>query len=171
MSLRNAMTISAAFADMLAEIDPEHAHDYRENFNVYAANLSALDAEYQSAVDAANHTTLVFADRFPFRYLLNDYGLRHYAAFRGCSAETEASFSTIISLANRINQLGLSVVMVTDSADQRIARTVINNTQNKDQRILVLNAIKFVPPRDIRNGVTYLSIMESNLDVLREAMQ
>jgi zinc transport system substrate-binding protein len=155
---------------MLSEIDPENAEAYQANADAYIAQLSALDAEYQTAVDAANVRTLVFADRFPFRYLMNDYGITHYAAFQGCSAESEASFVTIISLANRINQLGLSVVVVTETSDRSIARTVIDSTNARNQRILVLDGMKAVTADDRKNGTTYLSIMESNLEVVREAL-
>jgi zinc transport system substrate-binding protein len=170
LSLRFVKILCAAIADMLSAADPEKAEAYQANATAYIAKLSALDAEYQSAVESANVRTLVFADRFPFRYLLNDYGITHYAAFQGCSAEGEASFVTIISLANRINQLGLNVVMVTETSDQSIARTVINNTADKNQRILVLDGMKAVTSADMINGTTYLSIMEENLEVLREAL-
>jgi zinc transport system substrate-binding protein len=170
LSLGFAEILCAAIADLLSEIDPDNAALYQANANAYIARLSALDAEYRAAVHSANTNTLVFADRFPFRYLLNDYGITHYAAFQGCSAESEASFVTIISLANRINQLGLNVVMVTETSDQSIARTVINNTNSRNQRILVLDGMKAVTAADINNGVTYLSVMENNLAVLTEAL-
>ena len=170
VSLRHTMTVVSAIGVALSELDPAHAGLYSSNADEYIAKLSVLDKQYQQAVDAANVTTLVFADRFPFRYLMEDYGLTYYAAFQGCSAETEASFSTIVSLANRINQLGLEVVMVTETSDKSIANTVINSTDAKNQRILVLDSMKMVLPNDVQNGVTYLSIMESNLEVLREAL-
>jgi len=170
LSLRFAKTLCAAIADMLSAVDPENAAVYQANADAYIAKLSALDAEFQAVVDAAAFRTLVFADRFPFRYLMSDYDITYYAAFQGCSAETEASFVTIISLANRINQLGLNVVMVTETSDQSIARTVIENTNEGNQRILVLDGMKAVTAADIRDGVTYLSIMQSNLAVLKEAL-
>ena len=155
---------------MLAELDTDNAQAYQANAEAYIAKLSALDAEYRAVTDAASVDTLVFADRFPFRYMMLDYGLTYYAAFQGCSAETEAGFVTIISLANRLNQLGLNVVMVTESSDQAIARTVIESTNKKNQKILVLDSMKSVTAADARDGVTYFSIMESNLEVLREAL-
>jgi zinc transport system substrate-binding protein len=170
LSLRFAQTLVAAIADMLSEADPEKAYAYQTNADAYIARLAALDAEFQRVADAAGVRTLVFADRFPFRYLMNDYGITYYAAFRGCSAESEASFVTVISLANRINQLGLGVVMVTETSDHSIARTVINSTTARNQRILTLDGMKAVTAMDIRNGVTYLSVMENNLAVLREAL-
>ena len=170
LSLRFAQVICAAIADMLAAVDPENAQAYRDNAAAYIAKLAALDAEFQAAADSATVRTLVFADRFPFRYLMADYGLTYFAAFLGCSAETEVSFTTIISLANRLNQLNLRTVMVTETSDQSIARTVINNTRDRNQQILVMDSMKSVTAADIRNGVTYLSIMENNLAVLKQAL-
>jgi len=170
LSLRFTQTLVAAIANTLSEIDPEKAAAYQANAEAYIALLAALDAEFQEVVDGASVRTLVFADRFPFRYLVSDYDITYYAAFQGCSAETEASFVTVISLANRINQLGLNVVMVTETSDKSIARTVIENTNDGNQEILVLDGMKAVTAADIRDGVTYLSIMESNLAVLREAL-
>jgi len=170
LSLPFAKTINAAIAEMLAEADPENALTYRANAAAYIEKLSALHEEFQAMANAASVRTLVFADRFPFRYLLNDYGLTYYAAFEGCSAETEVSFVTIISLATRLDRLGLNTVMVAEDSDQSIARTVIESTTAKNQRILVLDGMKSVTAADILNGATYLSIMENNLTVLREAL-
>ena len=170
LSLRNAQLLCAEIAEVISETDPENAQSYKNNLNAYTAKLSALDLEYQAAVDAAAFDSLVFADRFPFLYLTEDYSLNYYAAFHGCSAETEAGFGTIVSLANHINQLGLNAVMVTESSDQSIAKTVISETQNKNQKILVLDAVQSVTSADDKNGVTYLSIMENNLNVLKEAL-
>ena len=170
LSLRLAKAICAAIADVLSEMDPDNADVFQSNLEAYIEKLAALDLEYQAAVDAANVTTLVFADRFPFRYLMDDYGLSYYAAFAGCSAETEASFSTIVFLATKVEELMLNNVMVTETADHAIARTVIDSTPRGTQQILVLNAMQAVTRRDIDNGMTFLSIMENNLEVLREAL-
>jgi len=171
LSLRLAKIMCAAITDTLVMLDPDNEENYRANLSAYIEKLSALDMEFQAAVDAASVTTLVFADRFPFRYLMDDYGLSYYAAFSGCSAASEASFSTIVFLATRVEELGLNNIMVTESADQSIARTVINSTPRRSQQILVLNAIQSVLRRDVDDGMTYLSIMENNLSVLREALE
>ncbi|MDR0272079.1 MAG: metal ABC transporter substrate-binding protein, partial [Clostridiales bacterium] len=144
LSLRNARVICAALAEIFSEIDPDNSQKYLSNLEMYTAELHALEFQYQSVVSEANIETLVFADRFPFRHLADDCGLEYYAAFTGCSAETQAGFSTIISLADRINQLGLSAVMVTESSDQSFARTVINNTACQSQKILVLDSMQSV---------------------------
>ena len=170
LSLRNAQTVCAAFAELLSELDQDNADSYRDNLAVYVAQLSALDAEYKMVADAASVKTMVFASRFPFRYMVDDYGLSYYAAFSGCSAETEASFVTIISLANRLNQLDLGVVFVTECSDQAIARRVISETDDGNQEIMVLDGLQSITESEAQSGVTYLSIMESNLEVLRRAL-
>ena len=113
---------------------------------------------------------LLFGDRFPFRYLAEDYGLTCYAAFAGCSAETEASFATIAFLADKAGELGLPAVLAMDGSDQKIARTIAENTDTRDQKVLVLDSMQSVSEADIREGTDYLSIMEKNLTVLEEAL-
>ena len=171
LSLNNAMIFCTAIADALSSLNADSADMYESNLASYIGQLSTLDAEYHAALDDAPIRTLLFADRFPFRYLLDDYGLSYFAAFPGCSAETEASFSTIVFLAGKVNELNLHTVLVTESADQSIADTVIDNTREKNQQILVLDAMQSITRSDLQNGATYLSIMESNLDVLKEALR
>ena len=145
-----------------------------ENQIVYAdldiEKLSALDGAYQSAVDSAARKTVLFGDRFPFRYLVDDYGLNYYAAFSGCSAESEASFKTVTFLADKLDELGLKTVLTIEKSDDRIAQTVIENTETKDQKILELNSMQSITSDEIADGVTYLSVMEDNLNVLKEAL-
>jgi len=171
LSLKNAQVFCAAIAEALAALVPENAAAYQANLSAYAEKLSALDAQHQLTVETTQIKTLLFGDRFPFRYLVDDYGLIYDAAFPGCSAETEASFDTIVRLAKRVDEWGLHAVMVTESADKSIAGTIIENTAGQDQQILVLDAMQSVTASDINNGVTYLSIMESNLAVLTQALK
>ena len=128
LSLKNAKIFCAAIADALSSLDTENTGIYQNNMVSYINKLAALDLEYQTVINASPVNTLLFADRFPFRYLVDDLGINYYAAFSGCSAETEASFETIIFLAKKTDELNLNSVIVTESADQSIARTVINST-------------------------------------------
>ena len=121
-------------------------------------------------MDSAKQNTLLFADRFAFRYLVDDYGLNYYAAFSGCSAESEASFKTVTFLAEKLDELGLKTVLTIEKSDDRIAQTVIENTETKDQKILELNSMQSITSDEIADGVTYLSVIEDNLDVLKEAL-
>ena len=170
LSLRNAQLFCIAIANKLSELDPANEQAYRDNLNAYIAKLSVLDSEFLAAVNGANVTTLVFADRFPFLYMMEDYGLEFYAAFSGCAAEAQAGFATIISLAEIVDKNDLNYVIVTETSDQSIAGQVIRNTNNGNQQILVLDAMKMVSQSDIQNGATYLSIMENNLIVLKKAL-
>ena len=170
LSLNNTRLFCPAIAAALSDLDPGNAGEYRNNLAAYLEKLAALDAAYQESADSASEKTLLFGDRFPFRYLMEDYGLTPYAAFTGCSAETEASFDTIIYLAQKADELQLKNIIVTESADQSIAKTIIDNTKEKNQKILVLDAMQSVTQDDVQNGTTYFSIMENNLNVLKEAM-
>ena len=169
-SMRNAEVICDAIAETLEEMDPENKEIYQSNAEVYKEKLSALDEEYKETVNNANQKTLVFADRFPFRYLVDDYDLSYYAAFSGCSAESEASFKTVTFLAGKVDELGVKSVLTMEKSDDRIAQTVIENTKAKDQKILQLNSTQSITSEEIADGATYLSVMEDNLGVLKEAL-
>ena len=171
LSLGNARTFCCAITEALTSLDEDNADVYTDNLRDYIEKLAELDVEYREAIGAAPVKTLLFGDRFPFRYLMDDYGIDCFAAFPGCSAETEASFDTIIFLADKMDELNLNTVMVTESSNQSIARTIISNTEAKNQKILVLDSIQSVTLGGAGSGTTYLSIMESNLNVLKEALQ
>ncbi len=168
--LRNAQALVDVLAAELSDIDPAHADAYRANADDYKNRLTELDGRFADAVDASAHDTVVFADRFPFRYLVDDYGLRYYAAFVGCSAETEASFETVTFLVRKLDDLGLGSVLVIEGSDQKIAQTVVESTKGKDQKILVMDSLQSVTNEDVEAGKTYLSAMESNLATLSEAL-
>lgn len=171
LSLRNAQVLCQVIADALGEIDAEHKTAYEENVASYLAELSALDGEYQAAVSTAAKHTVLFGDRFPFRYLVDDYGIDYYAAFSGCSAETEASFETITFLAGKVDELGLNCVLTIENTNHKIAQTIVENTANKNQQVLAMDSMQAVTSKDVEAGVTYLSIMEENLTVLTQALQ
>ena len=162
--------LSKEIADALEKADPDHKDIYQENASAYSEKLKDLDAKYQEVVDGASQKTLLFGDRFPFRYLVDDYGLNYYAAFSGCSAESEASFKTVTFLAGKVDELGVKSVLTMEKSDDRIAQTVIENTKAKDQKILQLNSMQSITSEEIADGATYLSVMEDNLGVLKEAL-
>ena len=171
LSLKNAAVLTEAIEKALAEIDPENASLYEANLAAYLEKLSTLDAAYAGAVKEGAHDTLLFGDRFPFRYLTEDYGLKYYAAFAGCSAETEASFETILFLADKVDELGLSCILTIDGSDQKIAGTVAQTAKSGEPEILTLNSIQSITKEDMEAGTTYLSVMEENLEVLKKALQ
>ena len=170
LSLKNAEVLVNAISKSLQELDPDNKDTYAANAAAYIEKLSALDGEYQAAVDAATYKTVVFGDRFPFRYLVDDYGLRYYAAFVGCSAETEASFETVSFLAKKVDELKLPCVLTIEGAQHKIAETIVQNTAEKNQKVLTMDSLQSTSSKDVANGTTYLSVMEKNLSVLKEAL-
>ncbi len=171
LSLKNASKCVDGIAEAVIKVNPDNADAYRKNADEYIARINDLDKEYQSAAAAAPVKTLLFADRFPFRYMTDDYGLKYYAAFVGCSAETEASFETIAFLAGKTDELSLDSVIKIEGTDQRIADTVVKSTKKKNQKVLTLNSMQSVTSKDISNGEDYLSVMTENLDVLKKALK
>ena len=171
LSLKNSVTFVNYISGKIATLDPDNKDAYAANAAAYVAKLNALDARYAAAVEAATVKTLVFGDRFPFRYLVDDYGLDYFAAFVGCSAESEASFNTIKFLADKVNELGLKSIMQIENSNNKIAETVKNATNSKDQTIRTLNSLQSVTSRDVKNGTTYLGVMEENLATLTEALK
>ena len=170
LSLKNAETLVDTISKSLQELDPDNKDTYSANSDAYVKKLSALDADYKAAVDGATYKTVLFGDRFPFRYMVDDYGLSYYAAFVGCSAETEASFETISFLAGKVDELKLPCVLTIEGAQHKIAETIVQNTTAKNQKVLTMDSMQSTTSKDVANGATYLSIMEKNLSVLKEAL-
>lgn len=170
LSLKSTQSIVSIISDAVAQIDAKNADAYKSNADAYNARLSALDSQYAEAVNSASTKTVLFGDRFPFRYLVDDYGMDYYAAFVGCSAETEASFDTITFLAGKVDELSLKHVFVIESSDKKIAETIVSNTASKNQDVLVLDSMQSTTSKDIAENVTYLSVMEKNLEVLKSAL-
>jgi len=170
LSLRNAQVLCQAIADVLGEADPANAGRYQANAQEYEARLAALDIEFVKAVKEANVRTVLFGDRFPFRYLVDDYGLSYYAAFSGCSAESEASFETIVFLSGKVDELDLPAVLTIEGDNHRIAETVVQNTRAKSAKILTVDSMQSTTSADVKNGVTYLGVMTDNLEILKQAL-
>ena len=170
LSLKNAEVLVGTISNALQEVDPGNKDAYAANADAYVKKLSALDAEYQTAVDNAARKTVLFGDRFPFRYLVDDYGLNYYAAFVGCSAETEASFETISFLAKKVDELKLPCVLTIEGKNHKIAETIVKNTAPKSQKILTMDSMQSTTSKDVASGTTYFSVMEKNLAVLKEAL-
>ncbi|MGP1612754.1 MAG: metal ABC transporter substrate-binding protein, partial [Catonella sp.] len=171
LSLRNATMLVNEIASRLQLIDAANQEYYAGTAANYTAKLGDLDSRYIAAVKKASKKTVLFGDRFPFRYLADDYGLKYYAAFVGCSAETEASFETVAFLAKKIDELKLSNIMVIENSDQKIAKKIVDTTSAKNQNIVEMNSMQSITADDIASGVTYFSVMENNLKALQSALK
>lgn len=132
----------------------------------YLAQLADLDASYAAAVESAASNTFLVADRFPFVYMTEDYDLEYYAAFSGCTTDSEASFETVVFLTEKVNELGLSHIVTTEVGHE-IAQTIVDNSNDKNQTIVALDSIQSA---STSSGQTYLGIMEDNLTVLAEVL-
>ena len=172
LSLKNAEILVKALADSIAKLDTAYAAEYHMNAALYIAKISALDAQYRATMENATLKTILFGDRFPFRYLVDDYGIKYYAAFVGCSAESEASFETITFLAGKMDSLALPAIFTIDGSDGKIARAILDASKNsKNAEVLMLNSMQSVKDEQIKAGADYLSIMRDNLEVLRKAIK
>lgn len=171
LSLKNAEIFVKKLADVMAVKDEKNAEKYQRNAAIYNESLSELDSEYEKAVEDANVKTLVFADRFPFLYLFKDYGLQYFAAFSGCSTETSASPETVAFLAGKLNELNLRYILQIEGQTHDIAISVRDASESKNQTITSLNSLQTITANDVKNGVTYLSVMQSNLETLKTVLK
>jgi zinc transport system substrate-binding protein len=173
LSLKMARVIVSEIARVLGEIDPKNASTYLNNANAYNAKLSGLDAEFESAVgnnSGRARDTVLFADRFPFRYLMDDYEINWYAAYSTCSTETAITPQRRTFLEGIVNSYNMNVILIIENsttlplANEMVAATTAT-------KVRVLNSMQIISSTSIRSGnLTYLSIMQSNLAILKEAL-
>lgn len=171
LSLKNAKILCKAIEQAVEKIDEANKNTYYENASAYIEKLDALDRQYEDCVNSADSKTILFGDRFPFRYLVDDYSIKYFAAFAGCSAESEASFETISFLAKKVDELGLSTILTTESNNNKIAKTIVSATKDKTAKILSMNSMQSITKNDVDGGATYLGIMEENLAVLKQTLK
>lgn len=171
LSLRLAEKSVTALRDELIALDPENEKIYTANAAEYIAALQSLDKEYMAATEGSRDKTVILADRFPFLYLMQDYGITCYAAFPGCTSDTAASFSTVVYLIERLNEHKKSAVLILEGSNQSVAETVIADSTQKGAAVEVINSCQSVTARDIQSGASYLDIMRSNLNALKRALQ
>ena len=171
LSLKNAIIACKSIEQAIIALDPENTLDYSKNTLAYIEKLDALNKKYESELKAVQNNVLIFADRFPFAYLTEEYNLDVYAAFNGCHAESEASFETILFLANKLDETAINTLITIDGADDSLANTVKNTSSSgKDAKVLMLNSMESTTKEDVANGATYISIMENNLQTILKAL-
>lgn len=170
LSLKNARVLCEKISQALADKDPAGRDSYDKALADYDARLAALDEQYAGMVARSARSTVLFGDRFPFRYLTDDYGLAYYGAFAGCSAETEASFETVAFLAGKVDELGLPYVLTLEGTDHRLAQTIIDASAAKSAQILTLDSMQSITADKVAAGADYLALMEQNLAVFTQAL-
>ncbi len=170
LSISNAIIVTGEIAAQVASLDSGNADIYAANAKAYIEKLTDLDDRYKQAAAASRDKTVLFGDRFPFRYLADEYGLTYYAAFAGCSTETEASFDTVVYLSGKIDEMDLSVIYVIENSDKRVAEAIKRNSASDDIQILTMNSMQSVTDKDIAAGASYLNYMEENLLALQKGL-
>jgi zinc transport system substrate-binding protein len=164
---RNAQRIVQKISGVLQQRDASNAAEYRQNTTAYLQQLTDLDAAFQNVINSAKRKTLVFGDRFPFRYFADAYGLSYFAAFPGCSTETECSAATVAFLINKVRAEQIPVVFHIELSNEKIADTICEETGAKK---LLLHAVHNVSKREFDGGATYYNLMSNNVRNLREAL-
>lgn len=162
-----AAAITEAVAEKMAEIDPVNAESYRENAEAYVKEILDLDAQYREIAENAERRTIVFGDRFPIRYFAEEYGLEYFAAFAGCSSDSEPSASTLAFLIDKVRQEQIPVVFTIEFSNGNIARAICESTGAVPR---TFNTCHNVTKEQMENGETYVSLMTGNLDAVREAL-
>lgn len=168
LSAKNAVIIVQAICDTLCQMDEENKNLYTENAKSYIEKLNEVDAAYEQAFKDYNKKPLIFCDRFPFRYLSEDYNFSYYAAFSGCSAESEASFETVVFLANKLKEYDIQNVIKIESSSDKLANTVIQNARKPSCSIITLDSMQSTTLSDIFTGKTYIGTMNKNLEELKK---
>ena len=170
LSIRNAEIMVKNIEKAIEQLDSDNAKVYQNNAENYIKKLDTLDKQYANTIQNAKYKAILFGDRFPFRYMADDYDLKYYAAFAGCSAETMAGFETVTFLAKKADELRLPVILTIENSDGRIAEAVKSNTTKKNQKILAMNSLQSVTKEQIADGISYLPVMQENLSVLSAAL-
>jgi len=170
LSLKNAKSLCEIISAAVCELDLENADIYTENCSAYTNTIDELDGKYADAIKNAEIDTIIVGDRFPFLYMVHDYGLSYYAAFSGCSAETEATFETITFLADKMNELGVKKIVQIETSDGSVAKTVLDGSGITGGEVITLNSMQGVSSEDVSAGTTYIDIMEDNLALLEGAL-
>lgn len=170
LSIKNSIEICNAIGNALISLDPENAEIYLNNTENYVNQLRVLDNEYKETVENSKRRIVVFADRYPFRYLMEDYSITCYSALPGCSTETDAKYENIITLSQIIDKHDIPYVLTLENSKINIAEQVIKNSKKKSIKTGVLNSLQSVTSEDIESGISYLSVMRQNLEVLKGAL-
>lgn len=171
LSLHNGEYGCKAIANALAELDPENLNLYKKNYEKYAAELELLAQQFDYATNVAVQKTLVFADRFPFLYLLSDYGLNYYAVYDGCQKISEPTDQNIQLVADKINEIGIQFLYVIETSDDKIPKEITSKAHNYDCETIRIDSMQATTLRSAINGKTYIKTMQKNLEQLERGLK
>ena len=165
MSLKLTRRSCKAIEEALEKVSSSNAAKYKANLDAYDKKLSELDKQYEEMVKSARLDTIIVADRYPFRYLADDYKLKYSAAFAGCSAETEASFETVKFLADKVKSLDPKAILIIETSDGKLAKTVLETAGKSGVKVEVLDSMQ-----SCGSDLDYVSVMTGNLEKLKAAL-
>ena len=170
LSVKNAKEMTKVIANKMMELDSANKDQIESSAKDYISKLDELDKKFAEATNAKKFDTVLFGDRFPFRYLVDNYGIKYYAAFSGCSAEAEASFETVVFLAKKLDELGLTHVCALEGNEPKIAETIINASGDKNRDIILFDSMEGITDVKDTDNINYIKIMEKNLEALKKAI-
>lgn len=166
-SPKNAATIVKNMAKTMEKLDGKNKQTYEKNADAYVEKINKLDGEFREVVKNGKRKEIIVADRFPFRYFCEEYGLKYYAAFPGCSTDTQPSAKTVAFLTDKVKEDKIPVVFHIELSNEEMSKSIAEATGAKSR---LLNAVHNVSDEDFRNGATYVSLMEHNVEALKEAL-
>lgn len=169
LSLKLSSIIVDNLSELLCDIDPENGVIYQKNALDYIEKLKALDEKYKSALEESKDKTVIFADRFPFGYLMRDYGITCYSAFKGCVSDADASFETVIKLAENARKFKKKTVLVLENSDHAILKAIKGAAEEQEIDFAVMDSCQTVMEKDAKN-FDYIKTMEENLNSLKKAL-
>ncbi len=140
---------------------------YQKNAEAYIAKLEKLDKDFHDVIDHAKRKEIIVGDRFPFLYFAKEFGLTYYAAFPGCSTDTEANPATIAFLVDKVKEDHIPVVFHIEMSNEQMSKAIAEATGAKNE---LLNAVHNVSDEEFKKGVTYIDLMNHNVKVLKEAL-
>ena len=163
----NASAIVDEIKELLAQTDPGNRQRYEENAEAYEAELAALDAAFREVVDNAGRRLVIFGDRFPFRYFADEYGLDYYAAFPGCASDTEPSAAVMAFLINKVAEEKVPAVLKMELSNENIANAIAEATGTE---VRTFYSCHNLTAEEFEDGETYLSMMQKNVETLKEVL-
>ncbi len=167
-SLENAQLLVSAIEEVLCEADPEHAEQFHENAADYRAQIADVQSEIEEIVSSARVHKILFADRFPFLYFTQEFGLDYDAAFAGCAGDTEPSARVIASLIEEIQSEDIKAVYHVEMGNTKTAEMIQEAT---GVEILELHSCHTVTSEQLKSGVTYVDLMRQNAENLKKGLQ
>ena len=166
-SPKNAINIVNAISREIINTDKSNEDYYSKNCNNYIKELKNLDNKLEQISNQAKNNTLVIADRFPFLYLTQHYNFQHLSAFSGCSSQTQPSIKTVTTIIDYVNENNIPVVFKCDFSSDSFPNII---REDSNAKVGTLYSCHNVTKDMFNKGESYISLMEKNCEILKEAV-